>query len=177
MTTTGIGTSGATGESTDGLSPTDRMDLLRQWNNDTWPASTTTVPELFAQQARSTPDALAVVSRASGATGDDSAETRLTYRELSDRAYQLADHLRTLGVSHEQVVAIAVPRSTEMVIAVLAILAAGGAFVPVDPQWPAERRSQVLADTGATAVLVAPGDGRADDPHAIEIDLESWAFA
>ncbi|KAA0115009.1 non-ribosomal peptide synthetase [Mycolicibacterium sp. P9-22] len=153
------------------------MDLLRQWNNDTWPASTTTVPELFAQQARSTPDALAVVSRASGATGDGPAEIRLTYRELSDRAYQLADHLRTLGVRHEQVVAIAVPRSTEMVIAVLAILAAGGAFVPVDPQWPAERRSQVLADTRVTAVLVAPGDGRADDPHPIEIEVQNWAFA
>ncbi|MDZ7887036.1 MAG: non-ribosomal peptide synthase/polyketide synthase [Mycobacterium sp.] len=177
MTTTGIGASGATGESTDGLSRNDPVDLLRQWNNDTWPTSTTTVPELFAQQARRTPDALAVVSRASGATGDGSAESRLTYRELSSRAYQFAGHLRTLGVSHEQVVAIAVPRSTEMVVAVLAILAAGGAFVPIDPQWPAERRHQVLTDTRACAVLVAPGDGRADDPHPIEIELGDWAFA
>ena len=92
------------------------------------------------------------------------------------RAYQLANHLRALGVSHEQVVAIAVPRSAEMVVSVVAILAAGGAFVPVDPQWPAERRGQVLADTGATAVLVAPGDARAGDPHPIELDLDDWAF-
>ncbi|MCV7251749.1 non-ribosomal peptide synthase/polyketide synthase [Mycobacterium hackensackense] len=148
------------------MTPDDRLDLLRQWNNDTWPGATTTVPELFAQQARLTPDALAVVA------GD----TRLTYRGLALRAYQLAHRLRAAGVTHEQVVAIAVPRSPEMVVAVVAILAAGGAFVPVDPQWPAERRSQVLADTKATAVLVAPGGGRDDDPHPIELDLDNWAF-
>ncbi|MBI3224256.1 MAG: non-ribosomal peptide synthase/polyketide synthase [Mycolicibacterium cosmeticum] len=148
------------------MTPSDRLELLRQWNNDTWPTTTATVPELFAQQVRLTPDALALVS----------GETRLTYRGLSVRAFQLANHLGTLGVSHEQVVAIAVPRSAEMVIAVIAILAAGGAFVPVDPQWPAERRSQVLADTGAAAVLVAPGDARAGDPHPIELDLDDWAF-
>ncbi|MGU3499521.1 non-ribosomal peptide synthase/polyketide synthase [Mycobacterium sp. C31M] len=149
------------------MTPDDRITLLRSWNNDTWPASTTTVPELFERQARRTPDALAVVS----------AEIRLTYRELADHAYQLANHLRALGVRHEQVVAIAVPRSPEMVIAILAVLAAGGAFVPLDPQWPAERRRQVLADTGATAVLVAPDDQRAEDPHSIAIDLSAWAFS
>src|SRR4051812_10349876 len=106
----------------DGLTPHDRLNLLRQWNNQSWPASTTTVPEAFAQQARLTPDALAVVA----------GETRLTYRELAERAYQLAHHLRDRGVVHEQMIAIALPRSAEMVIAVVAILAAGGAFVPVD---------------------------------------------
>ncbi len=121
---------------------------------------------LFAQQAARTPDAPAVVA------GD----TRLTYRELAARAYELADHLRTHGVGHEQVVAIAVPRSAEMVVAVLAILAAGGAFVPVDPHWPAERRDQVLADTRAVAVLVATGGARSTDPHPVEIDLLQWAF-
>ncbi|MHA3022899.1 non-ribosomal peptide synthase/polyketide synthase [Mycobacterium sp. BMJ-28] len=160
----------------DGLNPSDRLELLRQWNNDTWPSTTATVPEMFAQQVRLTPDALAVVSGASAATGKKSGQTRLTYRGLSVRAYQLANHLRALGVSHEQVVAIAVPRSTEMVVAMVAILAAGGAFVPVDPQWPAERRSQVLADTRATAVLVAPGDAHAGDPNPIELDLDQWAF-
>lgn len=150
----------------DGLTPHDRLNLLRQWNNQSWPASTTTVPEAFAQQARLTPDALAVVA----------GETRLTYRELAERAYQLAHHLRDRGVVHEQMIAIALPRSAEMVVAVVAILAAGGAFVPVDPQWPAERRRQVLAETKATAVLVAPGGAEADDPAAIELDVDGWSF-
>ncbi|MCV7209473.1 non-ribosomal peptide synthase/polyketide synthase [Mycolicibacterium canariasense] len=154
----------------------DRLELLRQWNNETWPSATATVPELFAQQARLTPDALAVVSRASAATGRDSGDIRLTYRGLAVRAYQLANYLRAQGVDHERVVAIAVPRSTEMVIAVVAILAAGGAFVPLDPQWPAERRAQVLADTRATAVLVAPGAACPGDPNPIELDLDDWDF-
>ncbi|MDX1874598.1 non-ribosomal peptide synthase/polyketide synthase [Mycolicibacterium sp. 120266] len=148
------------------MTPDDRLELLRQWNDETWPSARATIPELFAQQVRRTPDALAVAA----------GETRLTYRGLAVRAYQLANHLGRLGVGHEQVVAIAVPRSTEMVVAVVAILAAGGAFVPLDPQWPAERRAQVLADTQATAVLVAPGDGRPGDPNPIELDLDSWAF-
>ncbi|CAN5600445.1 non-ribosomal peptide synthetase [soil metagenome] len=155
-----------TTEIDDGLTPNDRLNLLRQWNNQTWPATTTTVPAAFARQAQLTPDALAVVA------GD----IRLTYRELATRAYQLAQHLRTQGVAHEQMVAIALPRSAEMVVAVVAILAAGGAFVPVDPQWPDERRRQVLADTRATAVIVAPGAARPADPGPIELELADWTF-
>lgn len=140
--------------------------MLRQWNNQSLPTSTTTVPAAFAEQVRRTPDALAVAA----------GETRLTYRELADRAYQLARQLRDRGVVHEQMIAIALPRSAEMVVAVLAVLAAGAAFVPVDPQWPAQRRRQVLAETRATTVLVTPGGGGDDDPNPLEIDLESWAF-
>ncbi|MET0456472.1 MAG: amino acid adenylation domain-containing protein, partial [Mycobacterium sp.] len=155
-----------TTEIDDGLTPNDRLNLLRQWNNQSWPSTTTTVPEAFARQAALTPDALAVVA------GD----TRLTYGELATRAYQLANHLRGHGVVHEQMIAIALPRSAEMVIAVVAILAAGGAFVPVDPQWPADRRRQVLADTHATAVLVAHGAALPDDPDPIELDLDGWSL-
>ncbi|MCV7012892.1 non-ribosomal peptide synthase/polyketide synthase [Mycolicibacterium madagascariense] len=143
------------------------LNLLQQWNDRTRPAVTTTVPEAFARQAELTPEALAVVA----------GETRLTYRELATRAYQLANHLRSQGVCHEQTVAIALPRSAEMVTAVAAILAAGGAFVPVDPQWPDERRRQVLADTGVTAVLTAPGGARPGDVDPIVVDLADWAFA
>ncbi len=150
----------------DGLTPGDRLNLLRQWNNQSWPTTTTTVPEAFARQAQLTPDALAVVA------GD----TRLTYRELASRAYQLAHHLQGDGVTHEQMIAIALPRSADMVVAVMAILAAGGAFVPVDPQWPAQRRQQVLAETRATAIIVAPGGAAPADPNPIELDLQNWGF-
>ena len=156
-----------TTEIDDGLTPSDRLDLLREWNNQSWPDTTTTVPDAFARQVELTPDALAVVA------GD----VRLTYRELADRSYQLANHLRAMGVSHEQMVAIALPRSVEMVVAAMAILAAGGAFVPVDPQWPAERRRQVIADTRATSVVVAPGTAMPDDPESVEIDLDAGRSA
>ena len=149
------------------MTTTEMLNLLQQWNDRSRPAATTTVPDAFARQAELTPDALAVVA------GD----TRLTYRELSTRAYQLANHLRSHGVCHEQTVAIALPRSAEMVIAVAAILAAGGAFVPVDPQWPDERRRQVLAVTRVTAVLTAPGGARPDDVDPLVVDLADWAFA
>jgi len=155
-----------TTEIDDGLTPSDRLDLLREWNNQSWPDTTTTVPDAFARQVELTPDALAVVA------GD----VRLTYRELADRSYQLANHLRAMGVSHEQMVAIALPRSVEMVVSAMAILAAGGAFVPVDPQWPAERRQQVLADTRATSVVVAPGTAMPEDPQSVEIALDAWSF-
>ena len=143
----------------DGLTPDDRLNLLRQWNDQSWPAPRRRCPEAFAQQARLTPEALAVVA------GD----TRLTYRELAGaRPTNWRTTSVPRGVGHEQMVAIALPRSAEMVVAVVAILAAGGAFVPVDPQWPAERRRQVLAETKATAVLVAPGRAGPDDPDPIE---------
>ncbi|MET0700178.1 MAG: amino acid adenylation domain-containing protein, partial [Mycobacterium sp.] len=150
----------------DGLTPADRLNLLRQWNNQSRPETTTTVPDAFFRQAELTPDALAVVA----------GETRLTYRELALHAFQLANQLRAQGVSHEQMVAIALPRSAEMVVAVVAILAAGGAFVPVDPQWPLERRRQVLTETRATAVLLAPGAAVPDDPAPLELDLADWGF-
>ncbi|MCV7419610.1 non-ribosomal peptide synthase/polyketide synthase [Mycobacterium yunnanensis] len=150
----------------DGLTPSARLDLLREWNDQSWPDTTTTVTEAFARQVESTPDAQAVVA------GD----VRLTYRELADRAYQLAHHLRAMGVEHEQTVAIALPRSAEMVVAVLAILTAGGAFVPVDPQWPAERRRRVLTDTRAICAVVAPGAAAPEDPTPVEIDLGTWGF-
>ena len=97
-----------TTEINDGLTPSARLDLLREWNDASWPDTTTTVPAAFARQVDQTPDAVAVVA------GD----VRLTYRELADRAYQFANHLRAAGVEHEQMVAVALPRSAEMVVVV-----------------------------------------------------------
>ncbi|MGA5303627.1 amino acid adenylation domain-containing protein [Nucisporomicrobium flavum] len=109
----------------------------------TRPATTATVVEAFRDRAARTPDALALVA----------GETRLTYAELSGRVYALARDLRERGVGPEDVVGIGMPRSAEMVIAVLATMVAGGAFVPVDPAWPDRRREQVLADARAKLVL------------------------
>src|SRR5690242_4382495 len=105
----------------------------------TAPTTITTVAELFLAQAARTPEAVALVA----------GETRLTYRELAERVAQLAHHLRERGLRAEDVVAISTPRSAEMVVGVLAVLVAGGAFVPVDPAWPLERRRGVRADARA----------------------------
>ncbi|GEE03137.1 hypothetical protein nbrc107696_35830 [Gordonia spumicola] len=102
-----------------------------------------TIPSLVVRQARRTPDHVAVVD----------ARVRLTYRDLAQRVADLADRLSAAGVGPESVVGVGMPRSAEMVVSVLAITAAGGAFVPVDPTWPVARRERVLADSGAVAVV------------------------
>ncbi|HET6230448.1 MAG TPA: amino acid adenylation domain-containing protein [Longimicrobiaceae bacterium] len=122
----------------------ERETVLREWNRterDLGPAST--VHALFEAQARETPDATAVVF------GD----TVLTYAELDARAGRLARHLRTLGVGPDVPVAISVHRSAEMVVGMLGVMKAGGAYLPVDPAYPAERRAYMLEDSGARVVL------------------------
>ena len=99
--------------------------------------------ELVEQQAQRTPDADALIFEGQP----------LTYRELTSRANQLANHLRQLGVGPESLVGIAMERSLEMVVGLLAILKAGGAYVPVDPDYPADRLAFMLADARVPVLL------------------------
>ena len=112
------------------LTIVERRRLLLDWNDTARPVPETTVPELFEQQAARTPDAPAVLSAAA----------ELTYGELNARANQLARYLITLGAGPERLVAIAMPRSAEMIVALLAVLKSGAAYVPVDPGYPPGRR-------------------------------------
>ncbi len=100
-------------------------------------------PALFERQVLRNPDAPAVVS---------GTET-LTYAELGLRAHRLARALVELGIGPEQVVALALPRSIEQVVAVLAVLKAGAAYLPVDPGYPADRIAFMLQDARPAAVL------------------------
>ncbi|MGW1998603.1 non-ribosomal peptide synthetase, partial [Embleya sp. NPDC001921] len=95
-----------------------------------------TIPELFRIQARTTPDAVAVVA-------DD---TTLTYAELEGRANRLAHALIARGVGVEDVVAVALPRSASLVVAVLAVLKAGAAYLPLDADYPAARIEAMVED-------------------------------
>src|SRR6266568_2691620 len=101
------------------------------------------VLHLVAGQATVTPDAVALVA----------GHQRLTYRELNQRANQLAHYLQTLGVRPNVLVGLCVERSLDMVVGLLGILKAGGAYVPLDPAYPAERLSFMLEDAQAPVLV------------------------
>ncbi|MGW6933610.1 non-ribosomal peptide synthase/polyketide synthase [Lentzea sp. NPDC054927] len=101
------------------------------------------VHELFQEQVAETPDAVAVI--AGGAT--------LTYRELNARANQLAHHLRSLGAGPETLVGVCLDRGPDLLPALLGILKAGAAYVPLDPANPVDRLAHILTDTAAPLVL------------------------
>ena len=107
------------------------------------PIPNATIPELFAQQAARTPDAVALVCE----------DQTLSYRTLDERANQLAHHLRSLGVGPETIVGLCVERSFDMVIALLGILKAGAAYLPLDPDYPKDRLAFMLADAGARLLV------------------------
>ncbi|HEY3478687.1 MAG TPA: condensation domain-containing protein, partial [Streptomyces sp.] len=100
--------------------------------------------ELFAGQVRSTPQAVAV----------EQGDRRVTYGELDALAGRLAAHLRALGVGPEVAVGLCAGRSPELIVAILAVVKAGGTYVPLDPAYPAERLAFMLADSGAAVLLV-----------------------
>ncbi|MEV6173534.1 amino acid adenylation domain-containing protein [Streptomyces sp. NPDC051954] len=118
-------------------------DLLTRVNGTTAPVSGSTVPELVAAQARRTPDATAVVS----------GRTVLSYGELDARAGRLAAELRDRGVGPDVLVAVALPRTADLVVALLAVLKAGGAYLPIDPNYPAARVG-LLLDTADPALVL-----------------------
>jgi amino acid adenylation domain-containing protein len=109
--------------------------------------TTPTVPELFAAQAANTPKAVAVLD------GDRD----MTYRELDVRSSRLAHHLRGLGVSPEVMVGLCMPRSADILVALLGILKAGGGYVPLDPAYPRERLAFMQADAGVRVVVTKGG--------------------
>ncbi|WP_333448013.1 amino acid adenylation domain-containing protein, partial [Microcoleus sp. herbarium2] len=99
--------------------------------------------QLFEAQVERTPDAVAAVFE----------DEQLTYGELNCRANQLAHHLRSLGVSPDQLVGICVERSLKMIVGFLGILKAGGAYVPLDPSYPQERLAFMLKDAEVSVLL------------------------
>ncbi|MFD8251186.1 non-ribosomal peptide synthase/polyketide synthase [Streptomyces werraensis] len=124
--------------------------VLDQGRATARPIPAATLPELFERQAARTPDAVALA---------DADGRELTYAHVERAANRLAHRLIARGVGPERIVALALPRSAETVVAQLAVTKAGGAFLPVDPDYPEQRREFMLRDAGAWLVL--------DDPAAV----------
>ena len=123
----------------------ERNKVLFEWN-DTYRdyPKDVRLHELIEAQVQRTPDAVAVVFE----------DQRLTYREVNRRANQLAHRLRKLGVGPDAIVGIFAERSLEMIIGLVATLKAGGAYLPLDPNYPAERLAFILGDAQPAVVLV-----------------------
>ncbi|HEV7829728.1 MAG TPA: amino acid adenylation domain-containing protein, partial [Pseudonocardiaceae bacterium] len=127
----------------------ERHQVLEVWNDTTFEVPAAVLPELLEAQAARTPDEIALVY----------ADSVLRFAELNSRANRLARYLVDLGVGPERVVALALPRSVDMVVALFAVLKAGGVYLPVDPALPAERIGFLLADA-ASVLVVTAGSGQ-----------------
>ena len=149
------------------LTAVERRRLLLDWNDTARPVPAATVSELFEQQVARTPDAPAVLS----------AVAELTYGELNARANRLARYLITLGAGPERLVAIAMPRSPEMIVALLAVLKSGAAYVPVDPGYPPGRQAFMLTDTQAAITLTTSGVAGSLPAAAAPVILDDPAVA
>ncbi|HCC07991.1 MAG TPA: hypothetical protein DEP72_07555 [Clostridiales bacterium] len=126
------------------LTTAEKNELLYKFN-DTYAdyPRDKVIHELFEEQAEKTPDNIALVFE----------EQQMTYRELNEKANQLARVLREKGVGPDKLVGIMVHRSLEMIVGIFAVLKAGGAYVPIDPEYPEERIKYMLSDANVSILL------------------------
>ncbi|MFJ8046492.1 amino acid adenylation domain-containing protein [Streptomyces luteogriseus] len=143
-----------------------RLRTLAEWNDKRADRDRPTIVEMFRAQASARPDAVAVVDE----------HRSLTYRQAAELSSQLAHHLLSRGLGSEQVVGISLSRSADMVVGLLAVLQAGCAFVPLDPQWPAPRRAVVIEDARVVVQLNASGEHDPAEPDAVAVDLGDWRY-
>jgi amino acid adenylation domain-containing protein/non-ribosomal peptide synthase protein (TIGR01720 family) len=125
------------------LSVSERNRMLQEWNDTARTVPSATLAGLFEAQVKRTPDHPAILSD-SGA---------LSYADVESRANRLAHALIMKGAGPERIVALALPRSADILLAQLAVAKAGGAFLPLDPAYPAERISFMLADAQPALVI------------------------
>ncbi|MEW9513664.1 non-ribosomal peptide synthetase [Streptomyces bacillaris] len=127
----------------DPLTDEERRLVLHTWNDTSRPLPGVSLPELFEEQVRRAPDAVAV----------EDTDTVLTYADLNARANRLARLLIERGAGVERSVAVVLPRSADLVISMLAVLKSGATYLPIDPSYPQDRVSYILADAQPSLVL------------------------
>ena len=152
------------------LALTERDQVISHWNATSAPLPTWTVPQRVLEQAAETPDVIAVRA------GTEA----ITYRELVRRAAIVSDMLAASGVHAGERVAVAVDRTATLPVALLGVLCAHGAYVPIDTSYPAERIAHVLSDAGVRVVLTdaASRDGLPVlDIPVITLSDDTWRHA
>ncbi|WP_181243733.1 non-ribosomal peptide synthetase, partial [Chamaesiphon polymorphus] len=142
------------------LNKEEQQQLLWDWNDtEAEYASNLCIHQLFAAQAASTPQAIALTFQ----------DRQLTYQELNSRANQLAHYLQKMGVGVETLVGICIDRSPEMLIGLWGILKAGGAYVPLDASYPLERLAYMLSDAKIKMLLTTKNLEAGLPAHAAQV--------
>ncbi len=128
------------------ITETEREKTTQTWNQTAKPfPDNTTIHKWFEERAENRPSATAIQFE----------QQTLTYDQLNQKANQMAHHLRKNGIDRETLVGVCLERSPEMIISVLAVLKAGAAYVPMDPEYPEERLHYMIEDSGLTHLITA----------------------
>ena len=125
--------------------PGERQALIEGFNRTSRPYPEMTLAAMFEEMAARQPDRVAVLC----------GNVAISYRQLNVQANRLAHHLIGLGVGPETLVAIALGRSPDMVVSVLAVHKAGGAYLPLDPDYPEARLAAMVADAAPQLIITA----------------------
>ncbi|WP_170944577.1 non-ribosomal peptide synthetase [Rhodococcus sp. 14-2483-1-1] len=149
------------------LSDSEYETVVHSFNATAEPTQERTVPAVFRESARLHSESVAVVD----------GTRRITYAELQRRVDELAAELSTRGLTSEQTVGIGIARSAETVVAALAVMAAGAAFVPMDPSWPTARREEVAAQARIGLLCTRFGNDALDSVASVPVDLDNWAHS
>src|SRR2546422_170172 len=145
-------------------------DVLKDQPRQAAPPGAEALHSLFEAQADARPEAVAIVF----------GREETTYAELESRANRLARHLRGRGVGRGSIVAMLLPRSVDAYAALLGILKSGAAYVPIDPEYPADRVAYILEDSGAGALVTTAelaSRHRAFGGAVVRVDADRDAIA
>lgn len=126
------------------VTPEEKNKILYEFNNTQmdYPKDKT-IAQLFEEQVKKTPDNIALVFE----------DKSLTYKELNEKANSLANYLRNIGINRNDIIGIMLHRSLEMFIAILAVLKAGGTYIPIDPEYPQDRVEYMLNNSHSKLLL------------------------
>lgn len=147
------------------VGPEERALVIEDWNRTEATIPDATIVELFDRQ----------VHKSGGQVAVRWADTSITYGELNDRANTVATSLAARGVGSGEVVGIALPRSIEMIVAVMAVLKTGGAYLPLDPSYPSDRLAFMVADARPAIVITNSSTTMRHDARTLLIDAVEHA--
>ncbi|MDX3544048.1 amino acid adenylation domain-containing protein [Streptomyces europaeiscabiei] len=139
------------------MSPEEYRQVVLDWNDTAHTVPADTWPAMFAEQVRQRPDSVALVFE----------DEELTYAELDERANRLSHALIARGAGPERIIALALPRSAELIVAEVAVLKSGAAYLPIDHDYPADRIAYMLGDARPVC-MVTTGETARDLPDPVE---------